>query len=242
MNPEERKMAKILDVPIDIITMPEAISRIEQAVEQKKKLQVITINPEMIMLSGENEEFREIVNNAGLIIPDGSGVILGLRKQGINIPKLAGIELTENCLRKLNANFFLFGGQEETIKSAYENLKKIISSGNISGYRHGFFKEEDEEEIIAEINRLKVDILFVGLGVPKQEKWIFKNMAKINASVFIGVGGSFDVFSGKIKRAPKLMQKLHLEWLYRLYLEPWRWRRMMALPRYVLALYGIRNR
>ncbi|GIW21992.1 MAG: hypothetical protein KatS3mg068_0999 [Candidatus Sericytochromatia bacterium] len=99
-----------------------------------------------------------------------------------------------------------------------------------------FFSKDDEENIIKEINSLNVDIIFVGLGVPKQEKWIKENINKLNAKVFVGVGGSFDVFSGKIKRAPKIMINLHLEWLYRLYKEPWRWKRMLALPKFVFKI------
>ena len=227
------KRAKVLGVPIDLTDLSQAHKYILEHIEEKKKLHVITINAEIIMLAKENKEFSEIVNNAGLIIPDGSGVVLALKKQKINNPKVAGIELALKCVKDGNSRIFLFGGKEDVIKSAYEKLKTDYPQSNIIGYRNGYFSEDEEEKIIEEINSLNPDILLIGLGVPKQEQWIVKMFNKINASVFIGVGGSFDVFSGKIQRAHFIMRKWHLEWLYRLYKEPWRWKRMLVLPRFV---------
>lgn len=231
----ERK--KILGVPIDLVTIEDALEIIKKSVDNKKNLHIITLNAEMIILSKENKEFYKILNEAEMLIPDGSGVVLAMKKEGINIKKLPGVELSEKCLESSGKNIFLFGATEDVISTSYNKLKEKYPNSKIVGYRNGFFKDSDNEEIIKQINESKAEIVFVGLGVPKQEKWIRENMNKINASVFVGVGGSFDIFSGKIKRAPKIMIKLHLEWLYRLYLEPWRWKRMLSLPRFMLMLY-----
>jgi N-acetylglucosaminyldiphosphoundecaprenol N-acetyl-beta-D-mannosaminyltransferase len=239
---DEKKRAKIMDVPVDLVDKVQALEIIKDTISQKKKLHIVTINAEMIMLTREDAEFADILKKAGLLIADGSGVIWALRNQGIKLGKLAGIELAQSCITDTGARVYLLGGQEETIKMAYENLTKASPDHNIVGYRNGYFKDEDDAKIIEEINALNTDILLIGLGVPRQEKWINRNINKITASVFIGVGGSFDVFSGKVKRAPKTMRNLHLEWLYRLYKEPWRWRRMLALPKFMGAVYMEKNK
>jgi N-acetylglucosaminyldiphosphoundecaprenol N-acetyl-beta-D-mannosaminyltransferase len=230
-------LEKIMNVPINAVSMEQSLNIIKNTINNKDKLHIITINAEMIMLSKENEEFKNILNEAELLIPDGSGVVWALRQQGIKVKKLPGIELSQNCISQLDKNVYLLGANNEVITSAYQNLKTKFPNSKIVGYHDGYFKENQEEEIINEINSLNTDILLVGLGVPRQEKWIRANLNKVNASVFIGVGGSFDVFSGKIKRAPNIMIKFHLEWLYRLYKEPWRWKRMLALPKFVGAVY-----
>lgn len=231
------KLNKIMDVPVNAVNMNEALGIIQEKIDKKEKLHIITINAEMIMLSKENEEFKNILNQAELLIPDGSGVVWALRKQGVNVKKLPGIELSQNCISQLNKNVYLLGASKDVITTAYENLVKKFPNNKIVGYHDGYFKDGEEEHIISEINSLNTDILLVGLGVPRQERWIRNNLNKVNASIFIGVGGSFDVFSGKIKRAPNIMIKFHLEWLYRLYKEPWRWKRMLALPKFVGAVY-----
>lgn len=228
---------KILDIPISLVDLSKSLSIIKDSINNNKKLHIITVNAEIIMLSRTDEEFKNILINSDMNVPDGSGVVWALRRKNVKINKLAGIELVENCIKHLNnSKIFLFGAQEDTISKAFENLNNKYKNNNLVGYRNGFFTENDEDEIINQINSLNTDILFIGLGVPKQEKWIRKNIDKINAKVFVGVGGSFDVFSGKIKRAPKIMISLHLEWLYRLYKEPWRWRRMLVLPKFVFTV------
>lgn len=231
----ERK--EILDVPIDILDIQGALQIIKESVASKKKLHVITLNAEMIMLSKENSEFCEILKKAELVIPDGSGVVLGMKKQGVTVKKLPGVELTEKCIESSGANIFFLGASEDVISTAYNKMKIKYPNSKIVGYHNGYFKDSESNEIIEEINKLNAEVIFVGLGIPRQEKWIRENMEKLNASVFIGVGGSFDIFSEKLKRAPAIMRKLHLEWLYRLYLQPSRWRRMLVLPRFLILLY-----
>lgn len=232
-----QNLEKIMNIPVNAVSMDQALGIISDTIEKKSKLHIITINAEMIMLSKTNEEFKNILNGANLLIPDGSGVVWALRKQGIKVKKLPGIELSQNCISQLGKNVYLLGANKEVIQKAYENLKAKYPHSQIVGYHDGYFNNDNQEPIINEINALNTDILLVGLGVPRQEKWIRENLTKVNASVFIGVGGSFDVFSGKIRRAPPLMIKFHLEWLYRLYKEPWRWKRMLVLPKFVGAVY-----
>jgi N-acetylglucosaminyldiphosphoundecaprenol N-acetyl-beta-D-mannosaminyltransferase len=234
---DNMKRTKVIDVPVDVVNINQALELIKNVISEKSKLHVITVNAEMVMLTKEDGEFFSILKNAGLIIPDGSGIVWALRREKIKIKKLPGIELAQNCVNDLNARIFLLGGKEEIISQAFKNLNKPSNNSTLIGFRNGYFKDDESNSIIEEINALNPDILLIGLGVPRQEKWIANNINQINASVFIGVGGSFDVFSGKVKRAPVTMQKLHLEWLYRLYKEPWRWKRMLALPKFMGAVY-----
>jgi N-acetylglucosaminyldiphosphoundecaprenol N-acetyl-beta-D-mannosaminyltransferase len=189
------------------------------------------------MLSKENSEFDQILRKAELVIPDGSGVVLGMKKQGISVKKLPGVELTEKCIESSGANIFFLGASEDVISTAYSKMKDKYPNSKIVGYHNGYFKDSESDKIIEEINKTNAEVVFVGLGVPRQEKWIREHMNSLSASVFIGVGGSFDIFSEKLKRAPSIMRKLHLEWLYRLYLQPSRWRRMLVLPRFLILLY-----
>lgn len=234
----EDNRPRILGVPVDALSMPEAINRINEAILNKEKLHIVTINAEMVMMTQTDKEFNEILQRSKMLIPDGSGIVIALKKYGQNISRLPGVELARECVKSIKGNIFLFGANETVISTAYESLKKLSGSSNLVGYRNGYFTEQDEESIIKQINESQADIVMIGLGAPKQEKWISKNMDKLNASVFIGVGGSFDIFSGTKKRAPVIMQKMHLEWLYRLYQEPWRWKRMIVLPQFLLAVYS----
>lgn len=229
---------QVLGVPVDALSMEEAIKRINEAIEKKEKLHIVTINAEMVMLTQTDKEFNDILQRSKMLIPDGSGIVIALKKYGQKISRLPGVELARECVKSTKGNIFLFGANENVITTAFENLKKLNGSANLVGYRNGYFTEKDEESIIKQINDSKADIVMIGLGAPKQEKWISKNMDKINASVFIGVGGSFDIFSGTKKRAPIIFQKFHLEWLYRLYQEPWRYKRMIVLPKFLLAVYS----
>lgn len=228
--------AKVLDIPIDLTNLSEVINTIKERIKDNKKTHIITVNSEIAMLSKSDSEFKNILINSDLNVADGSGIVWALKKKKINIEKLAGIELAENCIKHIpNSRIFFLGAKEEIVSKAFENMSNKYKNNNLIAYRNGYFNDEDEEEIIKQINDLEIDILLIALGAPKQDKWILKNKNKINAKIFIGVGGSFDVFSGKINRAPKLMINLQLEWLYRLYKDPSRWKRSLAIPKFMFT-------
>lgn len=229
----------ILGVEVSPLSYEDLKRNIEGDIENNKKSFIVAINPEKILKARKDEYLKELLNNATYEIPDGIGVIYAskLRKGNIKT-RITGIDSME-MLCKLSEEkkykIFMYGAKEETIKKAKENLEIKFPNIQIVGTINGY--EKDNNKIIKAINKSKADIVFVALGSPKQEYWITENMNKVNAKIFQGVGGSFDVFSGNIKRAPKWMQKIGLEWLYRLIKEPKRIFRQIKLVKFLwLAL------
>ena len=221
--------AKLLGFCIDIFTFDEAI-------EYAKTIsgQVVTINPEMM----SNPDMIEIVNNSELVIPDGIGVQIGLKIAGYNVRRIPGIQfaykMLEECA-KSNQTVALVGAKPEIIKLACEKLKEQIPKLNIVYAQDGYFK--DDERVLNELKEKSPRLILCALGSPKQEFFI-KDAKKIMPdSLFIGVGGSFDVWSGCIQRAPEIWQKLGLEWLYRTIKEPQRFKRIFpTLPLFVIKV------
>ena len=229
----------ILGVDVSPLSYEDLKKNIEKDIENNKKSFIVAINPEKILKARKDEKLKELLNNATYEIPDGIGVIYAskLRKGNIKT-RITGIDSME-MLCKLSEEkkykIFMYGAKEETLKKAKENLEIKFPNIQIVGTINGY--EKDNDKIISSINKSKADIVFVALGSPKQEYWITENMDKVSAKIFQGVGGSFDVFSGNIKRAPKWMQKIGLEWLYRLIKEPKRIFRQIKLVKFLwLAL------
>ena len=224
--------AEILGVNVDNFTMNQALQQIDTLIKLKKPSLVATANAEMLMFADSDVELKNILNSAAMVVPDGAGTVWAARHLGYNMPeRVAGVDLVTNLLNK-NYRCYFFGAAEGVAKKAAEKFSNVV------GTRNGFFTSEDEPKIISDINSANADILFVGLGVPKQEKWIFNNLDKLNVPVCIGVGGSFDVLAGNIKRAPKWMQRARLEWLFRALLQPSRAGRLIALPKFVFKVVG----
>lgn len=225
----------ILGVDVSPLSYEDLKKNIEKDIENNKKSFIVAINPEKILKARKDEKLKELLNNATYEIPDGIGVIYAskLRKGNIKT-RITGIDSME-MLCKLSEEkkykIFMYGAKEETIKKAKENLEIKFPNIQIVGTINGY--EKDNDKIISSINKSKADIVFVALGSPKQEYWITENMDKVSAKIFQGVGGSFDVFSGNIKRAPKWMQKIGLEWLYRLIKEPKRIFRQIKLVKFL---------
>ena len=210
----ERELVKLQNLPIDTFTFA-------QALEYAQKGQVITINPEMIFYASKHPDFADIIKEAELVIPDGIGVQIGLKILGHNVRRIAGIEFGRRILEKYSAEnktCALIGAKPEVIEKAVENLKKEIPNINIVYWHDGYFKDDDE--ILNSIESLKPDVVLTALGSPKQEEFNYKAKKLLSNTLFIGVGGSFDVWAGVVKRAPEVYQKLGLEWLYRTVKEP----------------------
>lgn len=225
----------IMDVPIDVITMEQAVSKVMDFLIEKKCHTVYTPNPEIIMAAQEDPELMNALHRASLIVPDGIGVVLASRLlKGPSLPeRVAGYDLVQNLLKNLantGHSVYFLGGAPGVTKEASVLMKRKYRGLKVIGTDHGYFKPEDEHEVIKRIQDANPDFLLVGLGAPKQEKWMEKNRNMLTAKVCIGVGGSFDVMAGKVKRAPALFQKLGLEWFYRLITQPTRAKRMLQLP------------
>ena len=197
-------------------------------IETKSKEFIITVNPETLMTAEKDKKVREILLNKNYcLVPDGISIVKACNKIGINIKeRITGIEICEYLLKLANEkgySLYLFGAKKEVLEKLVSKIEKEYSGINLLGYQNGYGKDKDKimEEIIAQ----KPDICLVALGIPAQEKLIADYITKAKKGVFIGVGGSFDVLSGAKKRAPKIMIKLNLEWLYRIITEPKRIKR-----------------
>ncbi len=241
-----RKITTVLGVPFDAVTMKEAVTRLLGFLKDGGQHIICTPNPEIVMEAQKDRELMEILRAADMVIPDGIGVVWASRYSEIKLrERVAGFDLTQNLFREIkdkNVRVYFFGGAPGIAADAAKKMMKVYPGLKIVGTRNGYFTPKDEKDIISEIKKLSVDILLVGLGAPKQEKWIYDNMRFTGAKISIGVGGSFDVMSGNTKRAPKIFQKLGLEWFYRLLCQPTRLKRMMRLPKFVLAVWKDKGR
>ena len=228
--------AFVLNCPIELCSLSEAISFSKNAIENKNNFQIITINPEMIMNAQKNSDFMNIIKNSDLNIMDGVGVKIALQIQGIKQNQIRGVDFSRELIKLASENNYrigFLGAKEEVISKAKENFLSKYPNLNFTYARNGYFN--DENEIIKEIKQANPQILLVGLGSPKQEELISKLKKELQGCVMVGVGGSFDVFSGIVKESPKIFQKLGLEWLYRTILQPERFKRIFpVLPLFLI--------
>ena len=222
---------EILGVKVDAVTMAQAVERVENLIAEKKSSLVATANAEMLLNATHDAELKKILNAADLVVPDGAGTVWAARHLGKHMPeRVAGADLVQELMKIAPARdikFFLFGAAPGIADKAKLKAESLYPGIKIVGTRNGYFKPEDEPEIISQIKNSRADILLAALGVPKQEKWLFKYKDKIKIPVSIGVGGTFDVMAGVVKRAPLWMQKARLEWLFRAMTFP---RRKIACP------------
>jgi N-acetylglucosaminyldiphosphoundecaprenol N-acetyl-beta-D-mannosaminyltransferase len=213
--------------------MKEAVKTVQQLLESHQQALIVTPNPEMIMAAQNDYELAKIINHATLAPADGVGLMLAGRILHKKFKeRVAGIDLMMRIIdlaREKGLRIFLYGGKEGVAEQAAAKL-----NANVAGTMHGY--SLNEHIVIDKIRSAKPDILFVGLGSPKQEKWAVKHQKDLNVPLIMCVGGSLDVLSGRVKRAPFFMRKAGLEWLCRLIAEPRRWRRMLVLPRFILKV------
>lgn len=230
----------ILGVNVDMVTISQAADMIMGFFNEDKFHSVFTPNSEIIMRAYKDEEFCKLLNSASLLTADGIGVVYASKilKKPIS-QRAAGYDIACQVLEKMNytdRKLFLFGGKPGVAEEARANLLKKYPELKIVGTRDGYFKDEDEAEIVNEINASGADIVFVCLGAPKQEQWIDRHKEELNVKVAMGIGGSLDVFAGRVERAPEFFCKTGLEWFYRLCKEPWRAGRMMELPKFAATV------
>lgn len=234
-------VCNILGVPINNVNLNEALGLVLLYLDGDEKKVIFTPNPEFVINALEDKQFMDILNKSSLNIPDGIGILIGGKILGYNIKeRVAGFDLVQAIFSKIkytDKTVYFLGSSQENIFLAKKMMQQKYNGLNIVGTHHGYFNDEEGNIIIEQINNLKPDLLLVGLGSPRQEKWIYNNLDKINAKVFIGVGGSFDVMSGNVKRAPKIFIKLNLEWFYRLITQPTRFKRMLKLPLFIFKVF-----
>lgn len=221
---------------IDTFSFDEAIIRAKELIDGKKVSQVITINPEMFEYSKKDTEFVNIVKEAEMVIPDGVGVKIALKINGITTPRLPGIDFARKLLEEAsvsNIPVAIVGAKEEIITQAVQNLRNEIDGLNIVYYHNGYFNNDNE--IYEELNAKSPKLILVAMGSPRQEQFIYNAKKVLKPALMVGIGGSLDVWSGSIKRAPKIFQILGLEWLYRTACQPSRIKRIFpALPLFII--------
>ena len=235
----------ILGVNVDAVTMAEAVAHVTAAMDVRANVMIATANAEMIMRATHDEELRDILNAAALVVPDGAGTVWAARHLGHAMPeRVAGYDLAQELLRRAPAEgrrIYFFGAAPGVAEKAKEKAEQLYPGIEIVGVRNGFFSPADNAAIIAEIRAARPDLLLVALGVPKQEKWIAAHLAELDVPAAIGVGGTLDVMAGVMKRAPYWMQKAKLEWLFRGLMQPKRAGRLLALPKFVLKVHASRK-
>ena len=233
---------KILGVQVDAVTMAQAVERVANLVDAGKPSLVATANAEMLLRATHDNDLKAILNAASLVVPDGAGTVWAAHHLGKQMPeRVAGFDLVQELMKFAPVKswrFFLFGAAPGIADKAKLKAEALYPGIKIVGTRNGYFTADDEPEIIAQIKSLRPDILLAALGVPKQEKWLAKFKDALNVPVSIGVGGTFDVMAGVVKRAPLWMQRAKLEWLFRAMLQPSRAGRLLALPKFVLKVHS----
>lgn len=235
---------EILGIRYTDTTIPEAAQMVLAMAEGHRARYVVTPNPEISEQCGKNPALREAVRHADMAVPDGIGVVIASRILGDPLSgRVGGFDMAVSMLPLIcerGMSLYLLGAQPGVADAAAENIRRQYPGIHIAGTHHGYFQEDTE--VLAEVNRARPDVLFVALGSPRQELWMYQNRPNLDVGVMMGLGGSLDILSGRAQRAPQFFIDHHLEWFYRLIRQPWRLIRMLALPRYVLRACAARLR
>lgn len=231
------KKEKVLGYDVNLITFDDSVCFLTEKMQSNTAVHVVTINPEIIEQAQKDSHLNCVINNAELVVPDGTGIQMALKFKGIKQERIPGVDLAYTLIKKcseLNLPVALIGAKEEVIQKAASNIKSSYPNLNICYFRNGYFKQDEEAEIIANIKESKPALVLVALGSPKQEFFIEKAIKEYANSVYIGIGGSFDVWAGVVDRAPEIYQKLGCEWIYRTMKQPERLKRIYkTLPAFL---------
>ena len=231
---------QLLGVRVDQVTMEQAVGAICSMAGDGMNHVVVPVNPEMIMLAQDHPTFRNAINGAELVVPDGVGILFASRFLGKMLgSRVPGVDLADRVSAMASANglrLFLLGAAPGVAERAAAQLQARYERLQIAGTYAGSPAPDEEEALCDRINDASADILLVAYGAPRQELWVSRNRSRLNVRVIICVGGTLDFLAGVVRRAPSVFQRLGIEWLYRLLRQPSRWRRMLALPRFAWAV------
>lgn len=225
----------VLGVGFDNLTMSRAADRALEIME--KGGYIVTPNPEIVLMSRKDKDFKDILNGADMVMPDGIGIIYGAKILGSSLNRVTGIDLACEIMKRLaekDGRVYLLGAKPGVAEAAAEKLKNIYTGIVIAGVSDGYF--EDSEPVLKKIGESKPNLLIVCIGAPRQEKWMHSNRDKLPPCLMMGLGGALDIYAGNVKRAPERWRKLGFEWLYRLITQPSRLRRMLRLPVFLLLV------
>ena len=232
----------VLGCRVDRVDSAAAMRRIAEFLAAEKPAHVVTLGAEMANLAYGDARYRDVINAADLVVPDTIGIVLAAKMLGKPVPeRVAGIELLEHvCAHAAASQYpvYFLGGEDGVAAAAANALAARHAGLRIAGYDHGYFNPESSREVSERIRASNARVILAGLGFPRQEYWIHDNIARLGPAVCIGVGGSFDVISGRMSRAPLVVRRAGLEWLYRLATEPRRFRRQLALPVFAVRAVG----
>lgn len=236
----------IVGVRVDLLNQQETLSAVDRIIRNHRShpetpcKQLVTVNPEFVMAAQKNHSFRETINQAEIVVADGVGIVLASRYLRTPTPeRVTGTDLVQQMAKAYadkGYRFFLLGAAPGIAEEASKKLAEMAPGIQIAGTYAGSPAPEEEESILERIRDAQADLLFVAYGAPAQELWIHRNLHRLPVALAMGIGGAFDFLVGKQVRAPRSMQKMGLEWLYRLYREPKRWKRMLALPQFALQV------
>lgn len=232
----EHKKVSVLGISFDNKTKGTLLKELMKRIHQNKKTFVVTANPEIVMYAKKDPSYMSLVNEADYVIADGIGIIKGSRILGKPIvERVAGYDLMISLLEEADKNgsrVYLLGAKKDVLQSTVQKVQERYPSIHLVGARNGYFDFSDPS-VIEQVQQTEPDMVFVATGYPRQEQWIHQYLQTASKGLLMGVGGSFDVLSGKSKRSPKIFIKLNIEWLYRLIKQPYRIKRMMALPHFL---------
>lgn len=230
----------VLGVRVHNVTELEALQRIEGFVREGRPRQVVTVNPEFVVMAQRDRHFREILNGADLALPDGVGLLWAARLLGRPLKeRVAGSDLVDSLARLAAAGgygLYLLGAGPGVAEAAAGALMARHQGLRIAGAYSGSAGEGEDSETVSKVRAASPGILLVAYGAPAQDRWIHRNLGRLGVPVCVGVGGALDFVSGRVMRAPVLVRRLGLEWLFRLAIQPWRWKRMLRLPRFALLV------
>jgi N-acetylglucosaminyldiphosphoundecaprenol N-acetyl-beta-D-mannosaminyltransferase len=233
-----RNTVEIVGIKVDKVDFLEAQAKVKEFLIGDAFNMIFTPNSEILIDAVKDRQLGDILNKAQLVIPDGIGVVIASKFYGTPLKeRVTGVDLSAEILRvgaAMGSRLFLLGAAQASLELAAEKISENYKGIQIVGTRNGYFSEDEEEEIVQEIQSSQADILFVGLGAPKQEKFIYQYKDKLGVKIAIGIGGGIDILSGTAKRAPEFYQRAGLEWFYRLLKQPSRFMRMTKLPKFIL--------
>lgn len=231
---------EVLDVEIAAVTMKEAVALCASMAESGRPRLVATANAEMLMMAKRDAELKRVLGECDLVLPDGAGILWAGEQLGTPFPeRVTGADLSARLLRLAGEKgwpVYFLGGAPGVARDAAARFMETNGDFPLAGVHDGYFDEEEEKNIIRDIRDHHTRILLVGMGVPRQEKWLRRHRDELGPVLGMGIGGVFDIMAGRLTRAPLWMQRHRLEWAYRLFLQPSRIGRMMALPKYMLAV------
>jgi N-acetylglucosaminyldiphosphoundecaprenol N-acetyl-beta-D-mannosaminyltransferase len=236
----------ILGIRVDAVDMETALAQMEEFIKSRKPHLVVTADASGVVMAQTDPELHRIMNSADLVTPDSTGILWAAKQLGYSLPqRVSGVDIVDLLCGRAAAggySVFLLGSAPGVVDAAAGELKRRYPGLNIAGCHHGYFKPEESNSIAQMVRDAKPDILFVAFGIPRQEKWITRYKREMNVPVSIGVGGTFDVISGNVKRAPVWMQRRGLEWLHRLIMNPRKYKKCLTLPVFMAMVKKAKRR